>query len=85
MRASDKSSAPDPSAVVPPDSMQRRVEGENAILQAEVEKMMRESRIVREDEERQRKELREVYNSLPVKPGGREREEGVDHATIVMY
>ena len=69
VRASDVDSTPDPATVTPPEHMQRRVQRENAILQGEVEGMMRDSCIMQEGEERQRKELSQVYNSLPVKPG----------------
>ena len=69
VRASDVESTPDSGSVTPPEHVQRRVQEENTILQAEVEGMMRDSCIVQEGEERQRKELSQIYSSLPVKPG----------------
>ena len=78
VRASDGDTTPDPIAVAPPDSMRQRVEGENTILQAEVEGMMRDSRLMQEGEERQRKDLSQLYGSLPVKPGMEREEEGIE-------
>ena len=69
MRVSDAHSTLDPEGVTPPEHMQRRVQKENSVLQTEVEGMVRDSCILQEGEERQRKELRELYSSLPVKPG----------------
>ena len=69
MRVSDAHSTPDPEGVTPPEHMQRRVQEENFVLRTEVEGMVRDSCILQEGEERQRKELRELYSSLPVKPG----------------
>lgn len=69
VRVSNAHNAPDPDGLTPPENMQRRVQEENSVLQTEVEEMVRDSCILQKGEERQRKELRELYGSLPVKPG----------------